>query len=1031
MDRQALKTFKGLIQQPNSFNPEDVMGSFEVFDNVYVSKDNIVSKRRGFATWSTPAANVTYKNITYYDNKLIAIANATSGNPAYSIASTGTPTTLTAYTGTPTTTISFTPRSAQANKNLYFTTDKGIYKLTSGTSTYEQSGVPPGLDLTSKWLNVNTGEIPPNSQVAHRALFSKTDANGSLLLSAPTAFAVLINNVYADKVWSQTTTTLTITDSTHPFTAADVGTRNLYILTSSRSAQKKVSTVPNAGWTITAVTVGVSFAVTVSESFTGGGAATDILTYGVFRTPVLDFTLPEQIQTTDYIYQIYRSSNTYTDIVSVTTGENLAAPSDYALIDETNIGSADITAGYIRYVDELPDSLRNGAELYTNPGNREGEAQANFRAPYSADLTLYKNYLFFSDCTTLQRLTFGLITTTGMTGNNATDSNNTLLSLLQGATTNTYRFRTGVGNRSVNAESVSYAGSTLTINYTAHNLQVGDVINVRFTSGITGTLSGSYTIATAATNSFTITAAGLTLAATRLVEFEGLTNTGGDRLVYLAATASVGINLQETVLNLVKAINRNGSSVADAFYTSAVQGVPGQMAIASKNPNEAVIQVKISTTGAGNAFIPAIPTAYSTTFQSKADSQPSSMYFSKLNEPEAVPLVNFINIGSSTSRILRVLALRDSLIILKEDGVFRLNGDSPAGFSVTALDNTIICASANSAAVLNNTVFCLSNQGVVRISESDVQIMSRQIEPLVVSILGQSGLNDVTFGVAYEAERLYLLTTKQPNSAILTTYCYNYLTNAWSTWDKLCTGGVVNPTDNVLYLLSNDAAPTVYKERKLYQKTDYCDESYSTTCVSVATGGMTATMTLPGAIVPQAGDVLVYNDTIHRILTATPSSGTDYILTFGRSVNFVATNSVTLYGRIVSTMRTSPLHGEDVGNLKVFSQLQLHFRAFLCSKLSIDFGNEKFNSTGAFEWSASLDSGWGFGAWGFSVWGDEEALDIPFKTSSAPILRTYVNRDAARGTFLQCIFVHSLAAEPLDLQEITLYSRPYKARVSK
>jgi hypothetical protein len=151
------------------------------------------------------------------------------------------------------------------------------------------------------------------------------------------------------------------------------------------------------------------------------------------------------------------------------------------------------------------------------------------------------------------------------------------------------------------------------------------------------------------------------------------------------------------------------------------------------------------------------------------------VYIGKLNEPEAVPLFNIRDVGSKASPILRVAALRDSVIILKDDGIYRLNGDTVNNFTVTALDNTVFVKATDSVVVLNNSVYCLSNQGVVQITDSAVRIVSRIIEPLLTAILGQD-LEDNTSAVGYESERIYLLSVKRPNtlsSVADVTYCYN------------------------------------------------------------------------------------------------------------------------------------------------------------------------------------------------------------------------------------------------------------------
>ena len=86
-----------------------------------------------------------------------------------------------------------------------------------------------------------------------------------------------------------------------------------------------------------------------------------------------------------------------------------------------------------------------------------------------------------------------------------------------------------------------------------------------------------------------------------------------------------------------------------------------------------------------------------------------------------MPIANEFLAGPKNEAILRVVALRDSVIYITEGGIYRGTGDGPFNFTVVALDRTIKCIAADSVALLNNQVFLLSNQGVCAVSESSVQ----------------------------------------------------------------------------------------------------------------------------------------------------------------------------------------------------------------------------------------------------------------------------------------------------------------------
>ena len=57
-------------------------------------------------------------------------------------------------------------------------------------------------------------------------------------------------------------------------------------------------------------------------------------------------------------------------------------------------------------------------------------------------------------------------------------------------------------------------------------------------------------------------------------------------------------------------------------------------------------------------------------------SKPNRIYYSKILQPEAVPLVNFIDVGAQDQPILRIFPIRDSLFVYKSDGLYRISGAS-------------------------------------------------------------------------------------------------------------------------------------------------------------------------------------------------------------------------------------------------------------------------------------------------------------------------------------------------------------------
>lgn len=336
-----------------------------------------------------------------------------------------------------------------------------------------------------------------------------------------------------------------------------------------------------------------------------------------------------------------------------------------------------------------------------------------------------------------------------------------------------------------------------------------------------------------------------------------INNLGLDFLVYtaggnwpLSTGGTVAENIDNTARNLVAAINQDVSNIwVYAYYVSGFNSLPGQIFIQSRilNRNEPAFSIISSR---GGAFSPDLTAQnYST-----SDVTPNGIYVSKVGQPEAVPLVNLIFVGGGDQPIFRVLPLRDRVIVLKSDGIFVITGSTPATLSITLLDSTVTCISSESARLLNNSIYCMTNQGVVSITESGVTIQSRAIEQDLIQLTSPLYINfkDCCHGISYESERLYIMA--MPTNYIDTygtqVFCYNWVTNAWTHWPIDCASGIVNPFDNNLYMgrpIANNepffaANNFAYKERKNYLYTDFMDDQLSVNITGVDTTGTIITL---------------------------------------------------------------------------------------------------------------------------------------------------------------------------------------------
>jgi hypothetical protein len=269
------------------------------------------------------------------------------------------------------------------------------------------------------------------------------------------------------------------------------------------------------------------------------------------------------------------------------------------------------------------------------------------------------------------------------------------------------------------------------------------------------------------------------------------------------------------------------------------------------------INVPISIAGTKGAF-------ESTTISenSSGDEQKHRVYYSKFQQPEAVPFLNYLDIGATDKNILRIFPLRDSLFVFKEDGLYRISGEI-APFSVALFDSSCILLAPDSVAVANNQIYGWTTQGVSTITEAGVNIISRPIDTEILRKASSQFTNfkTATWGIGYESDNSYTVYTTDEISDDKGTIGFRYsnLTNSWTTVAKSATCGLVNPADDKLYLGAGDTN-YLEKERKEFTRYDYADRELDFTILSGAlTGNVIALPTVSNLTV---GDVVVQDQTL-------------------------------------------------------------------------------------------------------------------------------------------------------------------------
>jgi hypothetical protein len=672
---------------------------------------------------------------------------------------------------------------------------------------------------------------------------------------------------------------------------------------------------------------------------------------GGARNVILTAYLPSEAAVGDVI-QFYRTDQVTFDPVTQAD----AAGDEMGLTYQYELESADVAAGFITFTDSITDSLI-GATLYTSP-SQEGIAQANERPPLCKDMALFKGqFMFYVNTETKQRLYFTLVGAGSLGKVTTGDTTNTSTSVANVDTTN-LAIGWKVSGTGIPASTTitNIVGSTVTLSHAATATAVG--VSLTFVTNQTITLAGT-------TYSFGTTE---------------ISSGAGSPQVQVSSSTIDTVKIDETARSLVRVINRYASNTSVyAYYLSGPEDLPGMLMVEERGVGAAAFTLQASNTSISPMIFPEPPVSPATSTKSTSSNEDKGnrAYYSKQGQPEHVPLLNYFDIGPSNSETLRVKALRDSLIFITEAGIYRLTGDSPSSFVVTPLDLTVFCKAADSVDVLSNSVYMLSDQGIVAISDTGVQVISRDIEPNLTPLLSISALSDYTTAVAYDTDREYRLSTisNSADTEATQTFVYNWYTKTWTVDTFGFTAAVVEKNADKLYF-SKPGVSKLYRERKDFTDNDYADPEYAITISAIS--GDQITFSVSG-VTPEEGWMVVQDDVGLWIEDVTVN-GSDFTATMDTDVpTGWAAGAASLFPSVGLDVEWAPWTAGQPGIMKQVSAAQFiadplpgassasQITATFKSNLDADENEVPIESQAA---------GWG-SAWGEFAWGGAAGSGFP------------------------------------------------------
>jgi len=494
--------------------------------------------------------------------------------------------------------------------------------------------------------------------------------------------------------------------------------------------------------------------------------------------------------------------------------------------------------------------------------------------------------------------------------------------------------------------------------------------------------------------------------------------------VFSAGTPSQDI--RDTAVELCRVINQSasntGSNAIYAYYVSAVNDTPGKILFESRSVGGAQFSLTFTPQVAGsNPWTPSLPTS-GTTASSSNDQFKNAVYFSKPLQPEAVPTSNFFRVGSADDEILRILPLRDSLFILKEnEGIYRLTGEDSTSFRVDLFDSTANIRAPETAVVLSNAIYALTDQGVVQITETGVSVISRPIEDQILDLFsyGLTVVSTYSYGIAYETDRKYILATVSSATDVAADqyFVYNTFTKAWTRWDNFSSRhGMVKESNDKLYF-ADSASAYILAERKTNTNFDYADYRIAATISAVSGDGLT--ITLNNTDTMASGDIIYQSSTVFSVIDSVNTVAGTATMKYNGSLTAAA---ATIYASIPVHIRWVPVHAGNPGKMKHFREVGFLFRRNFNIKAFAEFFSEISQSVE----TVALD-GPSAGIFGFFIFG---ALPWGGQSGRAPE-RTYVPQQKQRCTQLNVGFKHNIGFSDFQLNGMSTHYVEMSERFAK
>lgn len=819
MPQTVVLRAKGLYSFPNALGSVPAGGLIQA-DNIVINRDETIEPRRGFAIYgnamgSSPTTDIA-KQLAVYKGRIIRHFGSTL---QFDSNGTGTFSSFSGSLSEPEAGLRI--KAIEANGNFYVTSSTGVRKISAASAATLSSasiGAAGGIKALDNQVSINTqpGFLSQNSKVAYKVVWGINDANNNLILGSPSETVTLSNPLLS----------LLIPDFNKMLQDMDVAATLPAPNSFSDTNYFSTYNLPTTA-SVTALQANMSGTCSKLDSDSGH------TTFGSIKAAIDALTFSDNPTAGQLV-----ALQTQFDAMITTLNSLIGAGPPVRLNPATQSFTLSTQSATANLTITVPQGITTNHfyQVYRTPvRTAEGPVTLDAISPGE------EFQLAYEDNPTSGEISSGTLTIHDVTPES-----------FLGAFLYT---NPNSGEGILQANEIPPKAKDIAVykNYTFYantETKYRRRISLLSVSNLTADVSTFLVSRGVTTTTYTFSA----------------TEDVATRKVKISTAETPAQQVDETARSLVRVINRNASEVVYAYYLSGPGDVPGLILFESRSQGGDPFYFNVGNSSYSDQFSPQIPTTGQSVI-SDNEVSPNRIYYSKVNQPEAVPIVNYFDVGPKDKKIQRIVALRESLFVFKEEGIYRVSGDS-APFVVTLFDSSTLITAPDTAAVLNNQIYLLSTQGVAQVSDTGVSIISRPIEGELIKLNSPAfpAYETASFGIAYESDRNYFLWTVTDPSDTVATRCfrYNTFTNAWYNAPIAKTCGVVNPTDDKLYLGAADTN-FIERERKNFDRTDHADREYDFNLSAGAVSGTTITLPSVANVSEKDAIVQIQNLTISQL----------------------------------------------------------------------------------------------------------------------------------------------------------------------